>query len=504
MEAWQKGAPVVLKMSSSAKEKYFKKFPDRLEWFQRNHPEHFGHSVTQSTVTLKKATDAKVAAQKIADMRYKKALEASSERVKEMGTRRRESGEGLGGGLESNKDIVAYVRQHGSIKAGRLGGDLYEGKEMSHAKTLAEQIIARKAKELLEEPQSEADAGEYDYEGDMAKSQLRSILHNAKMLHDMLEDNTNLPEWVQSKITLAEDYILTAANYMRGELKEMDEEVELDEESKNLRFDPEAPLRMSAPIVKMWKRSKTGDKKAAAAWAKHVRRIQKVEPEGMSKKDIEDHMQSHFGESVEITEEEIATLSEAKMTAAQMKKREKIVKGMKPISDWESRYPGRGEKVMYATATKMAMKEEVDQVEEGVMDVLAGAGKGAAKTAKVFAKGIKADVQKGEFRKAVKGAALAPLAVAGGAALGGARGYRAGKLKDAKQNMKDAKQNMKEESDEINERFGLLGQLRAKITAANAAKGGTINAPTSGGGANIARGRAAVLGSSAGRGMAVK
>lgn len=75
---------------------------------------------------------------------------------------------------------------------------------------------------------SEADdePGEYDYEGDMAKSQLRSIMHNSKMLHDLLEDNTNLPEWVQSKITLAEDYILTAANYMRGEMDRMDEEIE--------------------------------------------------------------------------------------------------------------------------------------------------------------------------------------------------------------------------------------------------------------------------------------
>ena len=81
---------------------------------------------------------------------------------------------------------------------------------------------------------SEADdePGEYDYEGDMAKSQLRSIMHNSKMLHDLLEDNTNLPEWVQSKITLAEDYILTAANYMRGEMDRMDEEVEQIEEGK--------------------------------------------------------------------------------------------------------------------------------------------------------------------------------------------------------------------------------------------------------------------------------
>jgi hypothetical protein len=39
-------------------------------------------------------------------------------------------------------------------------------------------------------------------------------------MHDMLEDTTNLPEWVQSKITLAEDYVVTAANYMESEMNE--------------------------------------------------------------------------------------------------------------------------------------------------------------------------------------------------------------------------------------------------------------------------------------------
>lgn len=61
---------------------------------------------------------------------------------------------------------------------------------------------------------------EYDYEGDMAMSDLRSILHNAKTVHDMLKPNTNIPEWCQSKITLAEDYMSTVANYMRGEMTE--------------------------------------------------------------------------------------------------------------------------------------------------------------------------------------------------------------------------------------------------------------------------------------------
>lgn len=75
-------------------------------------------------------------------------------------------------------------------------------------------------KQILEAVKDKADEGEYDYEGDMAKSQLRSIIANSKRIHDMLDDNTNLPEWVQSKITLAEDYISTASNYMQSEMTE--------------------------------------------------------------------------------------------------------------------------------------------------------------------------------------------------------------------------------------------------------------------------------------------
>lgn len=78
---------------------------------------------------------------------------------------------------------------------------------------------------VLEEPKDAADVGEYDYEGDMAKSQLRSIMANSKRMYDMLEDTTNLPEWVQSKITLAEDYIVTASNYMETEMNEEVEQV---------------------------------------------------------------------------------------------------------------------------------------------------------------------------------------------------------------------------------------------------------------------------------------
>ena len=54
----------------------------------------------------------------------------------------------------------------------------------------------------------------------------------------------------------------------------------------------------------------------------------------------------------------LEAMRDRKMSAAQMKKRERYVKSMKK-ANWEKRYPGRGKEVMYATATKMAMREDL-------------------------------------------------------------------------------------------------------------------------------------------------
>ena len=64
------------------------------------------------------------------------------------------------------------------------------------------------------------DKGEYDYVGDMAMSQLKTICRHAEHFMEMLKPDTNLPEWVQSKITLATDYIQTAHDYMMSEMDE--------------------------------------------------------------------------------------------------------------------------------------------------------------------------------------------------------------------------------------------------------------------------------------------
>jgi len=87
-------------------------------------------------------------------------------------------------------------------------------------KEFQQQLDHVKKRAMQEEKKDKYDEGEYDREGDMAKSDLRSIVANAQKLHDMIDDADNLPEWCQSKITLAEDYVSTVANYMTAEMNE--------------------------------------------------------------------------------------------------------------------------------------------------------------------------------------------------------------------------------------------------------------------------------------------
>jgi hypothetical protein len=82
---------------------------------------------------------------------------------------------------------------------------------------------------LLEETAKSIDKGEYDYEGQMARTQLQTILRNSKDLIDMLSDEDNMPEWVQSKITLAQDYITCVRDYLQSK-EELEEQFDVIEE----------------------------------------------------------------------------------------------------------------------------------------------------------------------------------------------------------------------------------------------------------------------------------
>jgi len=55
---------------------------------------------------------------------------------------------------------------------------------------------------------------ELDYEGEMAKSELRNIIQNAQELMNSLDDDTQLEAWIQSKLTKANDYLNSVTQYL--------------------------------------------------------------------------------------------------------------------------------------------------------------------------------------------------------------------------------------------------------------------------------------------------
>jgi hypothetical protein len=64
------------------------------------------------------------------------------------------------------------------------------------------------------------DSSEYDDEAGMAKGQLTTAEAAAAELRSILDADENLPEWVQSKITMAVDYLDTARDYMKSKDKQ--------------------------------------------------------------------------------------------------------------------------------------------------------------------------------------------------------------------------------------------------------------------------------------------
>ena len=115
------------------------------------------------------------------------------------------------------------------------------------------------------------DQGEYDQEGDMAKDQLHTLTKAAEELSSILDDDQNLPEWVQSKITKALDYIKTANDYMDQERHDSDDMEPVAEK---------AVSKKQQRFMGMVHAAQKGEKPAS----KEVAKVAK----GMKKKDAKD------------------------------------------------------------------------------------------------------------------------------------------------------------------------------------------------------------------------
>ena len=82
-------------------------------------------------------------------------------------------------------------------------------------------INETKLKKIIQEEMDMIDQPYFDHvdsEGGMAKSQLYKMAKYAMMLHDALQDDTQLEAWVQSKITMASEYISKVKHYLEYEM----------------------------------------------------------------------------------------------------------------------------------------------------------------------------------------------------------------------------------------------------------------------------------------------
>jgi hypothetical protein len=96
------------------------------------------------------------------------------------------------------------------------GGDAY-AKQSQKRFAGAKQALAKGAVQNEGEDEFDpANRGEYDREGEMAQDQLTTAADAASELRSILDSDENLPEWVQSKITKAVDYLDTARDYMKS------------------------------------------------------------------------------------------------------------------------------------------------------------------------------------------------------------------------------------------------------------------------------------------------
>lgn len=91
-----------------------------------------------------------------------------------------------------------------------------------------------------------------DEEGGMAKSQLYKMAKYAMMLHDALEDETQLEAWVQSKITIASEYLGKVKHYLEYEMgldmedpDDCEDSEDSEEEIKSMLPDAEPMMAMN-------------------------------------------------------------------------------------------------------------------------------------------------------------------------------------------------------------------------------------------------------------------
>ncbi len=104
----------------------------------------------------------------------------------------------------------------------------------------------KKVSNLIESKLSKNESNDPEHEGEMLIAQLHSIIENAQSLLKLVDSEDQIEDWIQSKITIAEDYLRTTHSYIKyydenGDEDELDDyfhddqiEFDVEEESDDI------------------------------------------------------------------------------------------------------------------------------------------------------------------------------------------------------------------------------------------------------------------------------
>ena len=261
------------------------------------------------------------------------------------------------------------------------------------------------------------------YEASMALNQLLKIGKHAIKIHNMIDDDAEMEAWVAKKIDLAGDYVKKVHGYMQGEKAGLYDDGGLTEDAGEGHMSKSTLYHTAKYAIELmdminkgddlegWVQSKLNKAADYLQGVHNYEEYQKLNPyreeldsdllqrhAGIIQKNIDEilaretslddvdtkpGMMRILAKRVNEVEKEIAkeqrkntdeahggqhSTSGRSMTKGEMNKREKIVKGMKKNkAGFKKRYGKDAEAVMYATATKNAMKDD-EAIEEGIKE----------------------------------------------------------------------------------------------------------------------------------------
>ena len=132
-------------------------------------------------------------------------------------------------------------------------------------------VFQRKSKLMTKEgDQDITDQGEYDQEGDMAKDDIKTIVRHAQALSQVLGDDDNLPEWVQSKLAKIEGMMISIDEYMQNQASDDSEEEPIAEK---------AVSKKQQRFMGMVHAAQKGEKPASKAVGKVAKTMKKSDAE---------------------------------------------------------------------------------------------------------------------------------------------------------------------------------------------------------------------------------